>query len=196
MNITSDKVVSNSQEQLKMLKKTEGTESPEKIKKSKMSEKLFADFASVSSNDIYIKAKIQNNNTRLSAYEYNVSKSQFIEQKLGDLQILAQNGQTEEAWSLIKESSFDKKPVLMEYFNEGAPLQNQIDFALQSSNRTKQKLDKEFAAIQIASQNLSSISPDVNMINRSNDRPAETTITADAVNTLTFDSKRVMKLII
>ena len=77
MNITSDKIISNSNDYQKKIKEDDSL-SITKINKNKMSEKLLKDFSTVSSSDSYIKAKIINNNIRLTNYENNISKNQFI----------------------------------------------------------------------------------------------------------------------
>lgn len=194
MNITTDKVFNNSTDFVKKAKESSITGDVGRVKMSKISEKLFKDFASVSSDDNYVKSKIHSNNQRLSIYEYNVSKSQFIDDKLTQITNFVDEGRLVEAWDVIKTSKFDKKTVLLNHFTEGSPIAEQLDYAKAVISAEKKVLDKEFAAIQVTSQNLSSITPDVKLLNNKVENN-DSFINSDSINSTKLDTSRVMNLI-
>lgn len=188
MNITTDKVVSNSIDYQKKVRDTENISGKEKIK-----EKLLKDFSSAASNDKYIKAKIKNNNIRLTAYENNVSKNQFIESKLEEVSRLVKEGKMDEAWEVIRSSKFDNKEILSGNFTKNAPLAEQVDYFKLVNAIDKLKLEKEFVLIQIASQNLSSISSDFKNLNK--EYNTADNISSESFNDMKIDSKRVLELV-
>ncbi len=193
MNITSDKIISNSNDYQKKIKEDDSL-SVGKISKNKMSEKLLKDFSTVSSNDSYIKAKIINNNIRLTNYENNISKNQFINTKLEELNSLVKNEKNDDAWKIIDETKFDNKTILSDRFTKNAPLIEQIDYFKTVNNIDKANLEKEFMSIQIASQNLSSVSSNVKSVNQ--EYNTADNISSKSIKNMNIDSKRVMELII
>ena len=85
MNINTNKLASNSNAFLKKLKDIGSTSKSDK-KDNQISKKLKNDFFDIKFNDKSFKSRIVNNNKRLSRYEYDMTKLQFLQTKTQELE--------------------------------------------------------------------------------------------------------------
>lgn len=199
MNITTDKTSSGTIQGWKAAKKINETETITQ-NSGNIAEKLHKDFASVGMSVSYVKNKIISNNNRLLAYEEKVSENQFVKEKLNDLRGILSGYPEEEAWKFIAKTTFHGTPVLTQFFDRNAPLVAQLDYAEMMTMKRKVELDREFRALQVASQNLSSISPEPAMIeSRKTAEEVHSQLQKDMVSyslkSADLSGKRVMDLI-
>lgn len=200
MNITSDKVAMNSTQLLKTAKKN-STSSVDNNEKLTMAEKLHRDFASAGMSQSYVKNKIISNNAQLLSYENRVSENQFVSERLKEVQNLVAEGKKSDAWQVITTSSFEQKNVLANMFDENAPLETQLDYAQLLVMKDRVELAREFRALQVAAQNLSSISPNPQVLNNAQKSEDElkaqlqSDISSYSTKNGELSGKRVMDLI-
>ncbi len=185
MIITTDKIASNS---MQTIKKITEKDTDFALKRSKISEKLSADFTSVIMNNSF-KSRIIDNNKRLMNYENEATKLQFTEEKIKELSDkLSQNDEDFNYSEFASAALFNNERVLDKYITENNNLKLQTDYATEIIAKEKSKLDMEFKAIQIASQNLLSFNP--NMQNKSTE---DAVLKTDNFNTI--DNDRVLNLV-
>lgn len=196
MNINTNKLASNSNHFLKKLKEANGSSKKDGLAKENFfSDKLMNDFFDIKSDTQSFKARIINNNLRLSRYESEMTELQFVNEKINEITNLLQNGENDEVITgIIKDSVYDDKPVLKELFPSGADLQQQIETIRAANSQRKTELDKEFKAIQIATQNIISLNSSITAFEKSDSIIGDMKF-EDAVRSSTLDNRRVMDLI-
>ncbi|OHD13176.1 MAG: hypothetical protein A2086_09700 [Spirochaetes bacterium GWD1_27_9] len=193
MNINTGKLVSNSELLLKKVKEQDtNNKVVQKTENDIPKEKLLKDFADIKFNDNNFKSRIMSNNNRLSTYENELSKIQFIEQKLSIIETAQQGNNTEEISKIINESIFNNEQILKNHFKSNDNLQNDISNLKDVISNSYENLNKEFKAIEIASQNIiSTNSKQFNMVEESIQNIGSTNL----LNTFNLSNKRVMELI-
>ena len=196
MNIHTGKLASNSTSFIKEAKKQDSSSKISKIKKEKeegISRKLLKDFPEIKTDDKAYRTRLVNLNSRLTEYESNLSKAQFIEERLKNIETFLQGKETDKVYNLIETSTYKNEKVLKNYFT----LDNNLDTQLQNAKKivaeTFANLENEFKSLEITSQNIISLySYPMNV----NDNTIQNLNQLEKlVNSTNLNNKRVMDLI-
>ncbi|MCG8572696.1 MAG: hypothetical protein MJB14_21400 [Spirochaetes bacterium] len=194
MNINTNKLASNSNHFLKKLKEMSGT-SQKDSSKEKIIKKLKSDFSDIISTNNSFKARLLNNNKKLSQYENEITKLQFMSSKRDEIySLLSQNADPDQVFSVINNSLYDQQAILKPFFPDKDNIVPQLENLNQILSQTESTLEKDFKAIEIASQNILSI----HSINYSEDNQSAAFQDLDFQNLIqhsNLDTKRVLDLI-
>lgn len=193
MNINTNKLASSSNSFLKKLKETSGLSKSDK-NDEKIKTKLLDDFFDVKVDNRNFKGRLVNNSKRLSAYEHNLSELQFISEKLKEIEQFKSNNDIENIEKIISESLFDDKYVLREHFEGSDSLNSQIEQLNSLVKERFYELDREFRAIEIASQNILSINS-FEVFNTEESNVLANLDMDNLMSSTSLDNKRVLELI-
>ena len=161
--------------------------------KSNNTSKILTDFADIKFNNKDFKARIIENNNRLTTYENEISKLQYVEQQIEKLEKYIKGKNDLKIREILDNSIFNNENVLKDYFSSANNVKEELEKAKIKIEREYSKLDIEFKAIEIANQNILSLNP--NSFKISED------ISSFSSNSNIFDSfsninsKRVLELI-
>ncbi len=195
MNIHTGKLASNSTSFIKEAKKQDSSTKTSKIKsneKENISSKLLKDFPEIKTDNKAYRSRLVNINKRLTEYETNLSKAQFIEEKLKTIEVFQKANQIDNISDLIESSTYKNEKILKNYFTSNKNFDAEIQKAKNEIQKTFIELDNEFKAIEITSQNIISLySYPMNI----NDNSIKNLNLEELINTTNLDNKRVMDLI-
>ncbi|HNZ25906.1 MAG TPA: hypothetical protein PK385_04330 [Spirochaetota bacterium] len=162
-----------------------------KIKDS-LHSKILSDFNDVKYSDRDFKTRIIENNNRLTNYENELSKIQYMEQRLEEIESLDVVKDKAEIVRIVDESIYDNKNVFDGYINSGNSLEEDIKKVKEYISSNYGVLENEFKAIEIASQNILSLSPSYSQDSIEEINFADIN---SAVNVMNVNKKRLMDLI-
>jgi hypothetical protein len=192
MNINTGKLASSTNILFKKLKDNETTNKVSENNGSINKEKILNDFADIKFIESNFKTRIINNNARLSNYENETSKLQYVNQRLDLIQNeINSNASNVKIKELIDKSIYNNQYILKEYFKD-ADYKSSLHDAKNIVSDRILSLDKEFKKIEIASQNIISLNTQAtgtafdSIKNLKNENLADSTI---------LSNKRVMQLI-
>jgi uncharacterized membrane protein YccC len=155
------------------------------------------DFFDINNDNQTFKARIINNNLRLSKYESEMTELQFVNEKLNEITNLLQTKNSETAvQDIIENSLYNSRPVLQELLSDSEDIASQIE-DIRGANAVRQKeLEKEFKAIQIATQNIISLNSSIAAFqNQGSEGITEGIEVEEALSSINLDNRRVMDLI-
>lgn len=195
MNINTGKLASGSNLFFKKLKENSSVDLKKKDEKeSKISEKLKKDFFDISSNVDNFKSRIISNNAKLSDYENKLSELQFIKSKNDQISDLYNQNELTEIDKIIQNSKYNNRNVLIDFFNTDSDLKSQIDGLYDYIAQQENRLNKDFMAIEIASQNIISMNSinitELDQIGKVTDLDLSSTISS-----YNIDNSKVLELI-
>ncbi|MBN2544949.1 MAG: hypothetical protein JXB50_04065 [Spirochaetes bacterium] len=193
MDINTGKLASNSINFLKKIKDNDLNVKIDKIKnKESLNELIDYDALDVNINDRTYKSRVINIQNQISKYENELSKTQFISQKLDEIELLMKGNNETQIKEIINKSEFDNQLILKDLFSSKKDFSTQITEAKNMVSDTLEKLDNEYSAIKIAYQNIiSSYTIPVNLTN-------ETLMNLnfeEVIKTSQLNNKRVLNLI-
>lgn len=191
MDINTGNIVSNSSNFFKKLKEVGDT----KISKDKVNttKKIKEDFADIKFSDKNLSSKLMENNNRLSKYENELSKLQFVQQKIEVIRPMIENNDFNKANTIIENSVYNNKQLLKDYFTTTENFPKELTKTQELLNTKQNSLDNEFKSIEIASQNILSL-----FSNNDNNSSVEFTKNINLTATTTkynLNNKRVIDLI-
>jgi|GEM_PF-1446431 len=198
MDINTGKLVSNSTSLYKQVKKNDLNENVsklEKIKNDSKTNQIFTDFNDIKLNNKSIKEKLTEINNLITQHENELSKIQFIEQKIEILEGYNKKNDRTNIDNTISNSIFKGEAVLKEYFtsaNEGS-LDKRLEEVKNKINEKYYQLDKDYKAIEITYQNL------ISLYSHDSKNPQESMEKInfkELLNTTNLNKKRVMDLIL
>lgn len=162
MNINTGKLASNSELFLKKLKEQESVKNvtSEKEGSKNLKQKLLNDFADIKFGDNAFKGRLLSNNLKLSKYEYEYSKNQFVEEKLNVIQDAYKSDNLSKVNDIIDSGVFNNKNVLKDFFMNNEDIKIALSKAKDIVDANYKTLSKEYKSIEIASQNILSINQD------------------------------------
>jgi len=193
MDINTGKLASNSINFLKKIKDNDLNVKIDKIKnKESLNELIQKDSLNVDTADKSYKSRVFNIQNQISKYENELSRTQFISQKLDEIQLLMKGNNETEIKEIINNSEFDNQLILKSIINDKKDLRTQIAEAKNTVSDTLEKLDNEYNAIKIAYQNV--ISLYTIPANLSNDTIKNLNF-EEVIKTSQLNNKRVLNLI-
>ncbi len=194
MIINTGKVISSSSILFNQVKENDSsakiTSADESKKKN--SSRIFTDFAETNYSDNAMKNKFLTINNYLTQYENDLSRLQFAEQKINELQHLQGNLGKNEIEKFINEAKFNDEKVLAIYFPD---INNYNEYITEAKNKIQNELkslSKDFKQIEITSQNLTSLFTHKAGIDGEN---LKTIDLNDLIKNISIDKKRVLDLI-
>lgn len=159
MQINTGKLASNSVNFLKQIKEND-LNLKEKINKINNQEKLEnffqLDYVQVEDKVKYIKNRVLKLQDQIVNYENEISKAQFISQKLEEIENLLSTNNKGEIEKIINESKFKKEYVLKNLF-KNEEIENDLLKAKELIIKKLEDLEKEYNEIKIATQNIISV---------------------------------------
>ncbi len=123
----------------------------------RMASKLFNDFADIRNENKDFNTRLINNNSRLSAYEEQMSLNQYMDEKSGALETALTQGRVSEFNKIITEASYNGTNPIEAYFVDREGLVSGLNNLKSDVETNYNRLKKEFMAIEITSQNLVSL---------------------------------------
>ncbi|HOV15163.1 MAG TPA: hypothetical protein PK771_12815, partial [Spirochaetota bacterium] len=162
MNINTGKLASNSELFLKKIKEQDTNNSidSEKEKSNNIRQKLLNDFADIKYAHDSFKGRLLSNNFKLSKYEYEYSKNQFVEERLESIQKAYDKSDLNGVKEIISNSIFNNKNVLKDYFSDNNSIKDALKNAKAFVDENYKTLNREYKSIEVASQNILSINQD------------------------------------
>ncbi|HPO49419.1 MAG TPA: hypothetical protein PLO89_03755, partial [Spirochaetota bacterium] len=162
MNINTGKLASNSEAFLKKIKEQENGKTVSSIneKSQSIKKKLLNDFADIKFADSSFKGRLLSNNFKLSEYELEYSKNQFVEERLKSLENAYEDNDLKKVTEIINHSVFNNKNVLKDFFPESQNIDDAIYNAKSAIEKNFKLLSKEYKSIEVASQNILSVNQD------------------------------------
>lgn len=159
MQINTGKLASNSVNFLKQIKEND-LNLKEKINKINNQEKLEnffqLDYVQVEDKVKYIKNRVLKLQDQIVNYENEISKAQFISQKLEEIENLLSTNSKGEIEKIINESKFKKEYVLKNLF-KNEEIENDLLKVKELIIKKLEDLEKEYNEIKIATQNIISV---------------------------------------
>lgn len=160
MNINTGKLASSSTSFLKKIKEIDTGRDVSKINKktdTNISSKLLKDFPEIKNTNQTFKTRLVNISSLLSNYENELSKTQFIDERLKEIEKEIQENNKEKIKSIIQNSTYNNEKVLSKYFDNNKDVPEQLQIAKQNIEKQYSSLKNEFKAIEITSQNIISL---------------------------------------
>lgn len=194
MDINTGKLASSSTFFQKKIREVESGEKVTKESKIKDSlhSKILNDFNDVKYSDKDFKIRIIENNNRLTNYENELSKIQYMEQRLDRIESLDVVKDKSEIAQIIDESIYNNKNVFDGYVNSNNYLKEDIKKVKEYIVSSYDALENEFKSIEIASQNILSLSPSYSQDSMEEINSADISSAVDVMN---VNKKRLMDLI-
>jgi len=194
MDINTGKLASSSTFFQKKIREVESGEKVAKESKIKDSlhSKILNDFNDVKYSDKDFKIRIIENNNRLTNYENELSKIQYMEQRLEQIESLDVVKDKSEIAQIIDESIYNNKNVFDGYVNSNNYLKEDIKKVKEYIFSSYDALENEFKSIEIASQNILSLSPSYSQDSMEEINSADISSAVDVMN---VNKKRLMDLI-
>src|SRR4030042_5383044 len=142
MDINTGKLASNSINFLKKVKDNDLNFKIDKIKnKESLNELIKKDSLDVDTVDKSYKSRVINIQNQISQYENELSRTQFISQKLDEIQFLMKGNNETEIKEIINNSEFDNQLILKSFFNSRNDLSTQIAEAKNTVSDILEKLE-------------------------------------------------------
>ncbi len=157
MNIHTGKLASNSTPIIKETKKQDSATKSSKItnvKEDKITNKLLKDFPEIVTDNKSYKTRLVNLNNKLTGYESELSKNQFVNEKLKTVEDFFQKKENDKINDLIDTSIYKGEKILKNYFTSNKNIEMQIENAKKEIEKKFVQLENEFKAIEITSQNI------------------------------------------
>ncbi|HOJ63658.1 MAG TPA: hypothetical protein PLE45_04485 [Spirochaetota bacterium] len=192
MDINTGKLSSSSNLFNKKVKENDTNNKVSKVEDRTNSSKILNDFADIKFSSKDFKARIIENNNRLTAYENEISKLQYVEQQISQLEQYIKEKNSNKIRDILDNSIFNNENVLKGYFSSANNVEKEIAAAKEKIEKQYSKLDMEFKAIEIASQNILSLNPNSIKIS---EEIGDFSSNSDIFNSLSVNSKRVLELI-
>ncbi|MBP7554209.1 MAG: hypothetical protein KA885_12355 [Spirochaetes bacterium] len=162
-----------------------------KIKDS-LHSKILNDFNDVKYSDKDFKIRIIENNNRLTNYENELSKIQYMEQRLEQIESLDVAKDKAEVAKIVDESIYNNKNVFDGYIKSSASFEEDIKKVKEYISSNYNVLENEFKSIEIASQNILSLSPSYS---QDSIEEINSTDISSAIDVMNVNKKRLMDLI-
>lgn len=157
MNINTGKLTPNSSQLIKETKKKDLAAKSSKItnlKEDKISSKLLKDFPEILTNNKSYKTRLVNLNNKLTEYESELSKNQFVEEKLKAIEDYFQKKENNKISDLIDTSIYKGEKILKNYFTQNKNFEMQIENAKKEVEKNFIELENQYKTIEITSQNI------------------------------------------
>ncbi|MBQ3922427.1 MAG: hypothetical protein II707_03950 [Spirochaetales bacterium] len=160
MTIDTNTIVSNSNLFQKKIKDAQNVSKSEKIGSDNVTSadrRVISDFADVTQTDNSFKRRIMENNARLTAYEDDYNRLEFLQQQIEMIENLDIAKERADINAVIEDSVYGGKNIFAKY-GEGA---DEIVSSLSEIKRSvaveQAALEQDFKAIEIANQNILSL---------------------------------------
>ncbi len=190
MTIDTRNLVSESEFLTKELKKNEKVEETVDVNLS-VKERILNDFAEIKHSDTDLRMRLINNNRALTVYEDDLTRTQFVQERLKDVRKALEGNDLAKAEEIIESAKFNNEIALKIYFEETIDVEALTD-AEQLVESELQGLEKEFNKIAIAEQNI------LSFVNNEADNSLELIGNLDMTDMLTsvrLDTKKIIDLI-
>jgi len=193
--INTGKLASTSSSLIKKIKENESENSTSKISKTKdatIANKLLHDFADIKNENQSYKNRLININNKLTDYENELSKTQFVENKIRSLEDFTKNNENEKIAETIDNTTYNGEKVLKEYFHNTKVTLEELGKVIQKIYEKYDDMNEQFKKIEVASQNIISLySFPMNI----NDSSISSLSIGDILKSTNINQKRVMDLI-
>lgn len=196
MDIHTGKLASSSTSFIKETKKIDPNSKISEIKSNKeegISRKLLQDFPEIKTDNKSFRSRLVNINKRLTEYETNLSKTQYLDERLKAISDLLHGKEIDKINTLIETSTYKNEKVLKNYFTPNGNIEMQLQNAKKIITESFSKLDNEFKALEITSQNIISLYSYPMNVNDNNIKNLSQL--EKLIDTTNLNNKRVMDLI-
>ena len=160
MTIDTNTIVSNSNLFQKKIKDAQNVSKSEKVGLDNVTsadKRVISDFADVTQTDNSFKRRIMENNARLTAYEDDYNRLEFLQQQIEMIESLDIAKERADINAVIEDSVYGGKNIFAKY-GEGA---DEIVSSLAEIKRSvaveQAALEQDFKAIEVTNQNILSI---------------------------------------
>ena len=160
MTIDTNTIVSNSNLFQKKIKDAQNVSKSEKVGLDNVTsadKRVISDFADVTQTDNSFKRRIMENNARLTAYEDDYNRLEFLQQQIEMIENLDIAKERADINAVIEDSVYGGKNIFAKY-GEGA---DEIVSSLAEIKRSvaveQAALEQDFKAIEIVNQNILSL---------------------------------------
>ena len=160
MTIDTNTIVSNSNLFQKKIKDAQNVSKSEKVGLDNVTsadKRVISDFADVAQTDNSFKRRVMENNARLTAYEDEYNRLEFLQQQIEMIESLDIAKERADINAVIEDSVYGGKNIFAKY-GEGA---DEIVSSLSEIKRSvaveQAALEQDFKAIEIANQNILSL---------------------------------------
>ncbi|MBR3731241.1 MAG: hypothetical protein IKN25_01200 [Spirochaetales bacterium] len=160
MTIDTNTIVSNSNLFRKKIKDAQNVSKSEKVGLTNVTsadKRVISDFADVTQTDNSFKRRIMENNARLTAYEDEYNRLEFLQQQIemiGNLDIAKERADIN---AIIEDSVYAGKNIFAQYGKSADEIVDSLDEIKRSVAVEQTALEQDFKAIEIANQNILSL---------------------------------------
>ena len=160
MTIDTNTIVSNSSLFQKKIKDAQNVSKSEKVELNNVTsadKKMISDFADVTQTDNSFKRRIMENNARLTAYEDDYNRLEFLQQQIEMIENLDISKERADIDAVIENSIYGGKNIFDQYGKSADEIVTQLDAIKRSVAVEQTALEEDFKAIEIANQNILSL---------------------------------------
>lgn len=161
MNIDTRTIVSNSNNFQKRVKDSQSTDKSEKVldsnKITSADNRVLTDFSDVSKTDSSYKRRVVENNVRLTEYEDNYNRLEFIQQQIEMIEDLDLSKDRAEIASIVENSVYAGVNVFDKYTENRADVAEKISEIKRAVSVETMAMQEEFKSIEITNQNMLSL---------------------------------------
>ena len=190
MTIDTRNLVSESEFLTKELKKNGKIEEREDLNFSGR-ERILDDFAEIKYADTDLRMRLINNNKALAIYEEDLTRTQYVQDRLKDIRRALNNNELQKAQDIVEYARFNNEQVLSFYFESKVDLESLTD-AEHLVESEFQSLEREFNKIAVAEQNI------LSFVNNETDNSLDIISKLDMTDmlaSLKLDSRKIIDLI-
>ena len=160
MTIDTNTIVSNSNLFQKKIKDAQNVSKSEKIGSDHVTsadKRVISDFADVTQTDNSFKRRIMENNARLTAYEDDYNRLEFLQQQIEMIESLDIAKERADINAVIEDSVYGGKNIFAKYGESADEIVDSLAEIKRSVAVEQAALEQDFKAIEIANQNILSL---------------------------------------
>ena len=160
MTIDTNTIVSNSNLFQKKIKDAQNVSKSEKIGSDNVTSadrRVISDFADVTQTDNSFKRRIMENNARLTAYEDDYNRLEFLQQQIEMIENLDIAKERADINAVIEDSVYGGKNIFAKYGESADEIVSSLSEIKRSVAVEQAALEQDFKAIEIANQNILSL---------------------------------------
>ena len=160
MTIDTNTIVSNSNLFQKKIKDAQNVSKSEKVGLTNVTSadrRVISDFADVTQTDNSFKRRIMENNARLTAYEDDYNRLEFLQQQIEMIENLDIAKERADIDAVIEDSVYGGKNIFAKYGESADEIVSSLAEIKRSVAVEQAALEQDFKAIEIANQNILSL---------------------------------------
>ena len=160
MTIDTNTIVSNSNLFQKKIKDAQNVSKSEKVGLDNVTsadKRVISDFADVTQTDNSFKRRIMENNARLTAYEDDYNRLEFLQQQIEMIENLDIAKERADINAVIEDSVYGGKNIFAKYGESADEIVSSLAEIKRSVAVEQAALEQDFKAIEIVNQNILSL---------------------------------------